>query len=168
MSKFSEAFKTKMADSDKQREIANKIFYNSIIKDKQGNEVMFPEPGGKYYLHSKKSDKKIGWITLSEEPYGASYGWCNLPAFMKMEEPPEIPKQFVNESWDEIDFVEYGLPEAYDEYSVDEDFYVGLGSVEDEYLQAQEDFEKAKQELGDLVDDNPEEVNENDSLDWDR
>lgn len=152
MNKFSEAFKTKMADSDKQREIANKIFYNSAIKDKKGNEVMFPEPGGKYYLHSKKSDKKIGWIKLSEDPYGASYGWCNLPAFMKMEEPPEIPAEFENEVWDEVDFTEYGLPEAYD-YSVDEGFYVGLGTVEDEYIQAQEDYVKAKAELGDLLED---------------
>ena len=136
MGTFSKAFKAKMASSEKQQEIAHKIFYNSKLKDKEGNDVLVPRPGGKYYLYSRNSDKKIGWIKLAENPHEASYGWCNLPAFMKMEEPPEIPTEFLGELWDEVDISEYGLPEAYNDYGVDEDFYAGLDSVEDKYIKA--------------------------------
>ena len=114
MSKFTEAFKRKAASSEAQQKISEKIFYNSVMKDKKGNDIGFPEPGGKYYLYSKESDKKIGWVKMPSRPGDAGYGWCNLPAYLKMEEPPEIPVDFENEDWDEVDLDEY-----FDEVDID-------------------------------------------------
>ena len=123
MSKFTEAFKRKAASSEAQQKISEKIFYNSVMKDKKGNGIDFPEPGGKYYLYSKESDKKIGWVKMPSRPGEAGYGWCNLPAYLKMEEPPEVPEEFEYEDWDEVDLDEY-----FDEVDVDE--YLALDDRE--------------------------------------
>lgn len=150
MSKLTKEFKNRMAATEQQQKITEKIFYNSKIKDKEGKEVTMMAPG-KYYLYSKQSDKKIGWIKIAENPTEASYGWCNLPAYMKMEEPPEIPEEFINEEWDEVDLSEYG------EYGVDEEYYRNLPGVEDRYLDdARERYEQMQSDLQDSIYENGE------------
>lgn len=126
MSKFTDAFKRRAASTETQQKISEKIFYNSQMKDLEGNDVMFPEPGQKYYLHSKNDDKKIGWVKMPSAPGEAGYGWCNLPAYLKMEEPPEIPEEFENEDWDEVNLDDY-----FNDVDIDE--YLELDNFEPDY-----------------------------------
>lgn len=100
--------KERLADTKKQQEIARKVFSNSVLKDKEGNPVTSVQLGGKYYLHSKDSDKKVGWVQLGK-PGKASVGWVNLPDYMKMEEPSNVPEEFRDETWDEVDLAEYEM-----------------------------------------------------------
>ena len=100
--------KERLAETKKQQEIAKKVFSNSVLKDKDGNAVSSIELGGKYLLYSKDSDKKIGWIKLAE-PGKASVGWVNLPDYMKMEEPADMPEEFKGEAWDAVDLSEYDI-----------------------------------------------------------
>lgn len=146
MKKFKEEFIRAMASKESQQKIAGKIFANSDIKDKSGNIVDMPADGN-YYLHSKKSGKKIGWIKVDG---GAGYGWCNLPAFMKMDTPKNIPNEFEGESFDEVDFEDYeDITSDYDVYEEDTledriDFYDSLNQsadekIEDEYIGSSDD-----------------------------
>jgi hypothetical protein len=118
MAKFTDAFKRKMAAREDQQKISEKIFFNSTIKDTDGNAVGMPGPDEKYLLYSKQTGKKIGWIKTPGAPGEAGYGWCNLPAYLKMEEPPEIPDEFENEGWDEVDLNEYFDPEEMDRFQM--------------------------------------------------
>ena len=128
MSKFSSAFKKAMASREDQQKISEKIFYNSELKDRDGNEVMMPALGEKYYLYSRQSGKKIGWIKTPSALGDAGYGWCNLPAYMKMEEPPEIPDEFVDEDWDEVDLDEYFTDEEQERFQM----YLDMGPEEED------------------------------------
>lgn len=105
--------KERLAETKKQQEIAKKVFANSTLKDADGKPVQSVSLGGKYLLHSKETDKKVGWIKLASKPGEASVGWVNLPDYMKMEEPKEIPDEFKDQEWDTVDFEEYGVePDA--------------------------------------------------------
>ena len=105
--------KERLAETKKQQEIAKKVFANSTLKDVDGKPVSSVSLGGKYLLYSKEADKKVGWIKLASRPGEASVGWVNLPDYMKMEEPKEIPDEFKEQEWDIVDFEEYGVePDA--------------------------------------------------------
>lgn len=101
--------KEKLAETKKQQEITKKVFSNSVIADSDGNPIKSVTLGGKYLLYSKESNKKVGWIRLASRPGEASVGWVNLPDYMKMEEPKEIPDEFKGQEWDTVDFEEYGI-----------------------------------------------------------
>ena len=59
-------FKERMASTEMQQKISQRIFMGSNLKDKEGNQVDMPELGQTYFLHSKDTDKKIGWIKTPE------------------------------------------------------------------------------------------------------
>lgn len=101
--------KERLAETRKQQEIAKKVFSNSVLKDADGKPVQSVSLGGKYFLHSKDSDKKIGWVKLPSRPGEASVGWVNLPDYMKMEEPVNVPEEFKGETWDTVDLAEYDV-----------------------------------------------------------
>lgn len=154
MSKFTDAFKREMASKEDQQRISEKIFYNSTLKDRDGHEVMMPGLGEKYYLHSKQTGKKIGWIKTPSQPGEAGYGWCNLPAYLKMEEPPEIPDEFVNEDWDEVDLHEYFDEDEIDRFQMYLDMgdpsnvessYMSDGSMIDAYMDMQARLEEMEE-----------------------
>ena len=144
MSKFTGSVKRKTASGEAQQRISEKIFYNSVMKDKKGNDIGFPEPGGKYYLYSKESNKKIGWVKMPSRPGEAGYGWCNLPAYLKMEEPPEVPVDFENEDWDEVDLDEY-FDDELDEFEEERGDEYGDGiSIEESLVITSESTSEAE------------------------
>ena len=100
--------KEKLAATKKQQEITKKVFSNSVIADLDGNPAKSVTLGGKYLLYSKETNKKIGWIQLAE-PGKASVGWVNLPSYMAMKEPKEVPTEFQYQNWDIVDLEEYGI-----------------------------------------------------------
>lgn len=105
--------KKKLAMSAKQQKIAYRIFSGSTLKTKDGTEVSQADvqPGETYLLYSQEG-KKIGWAKMPTEPGQAGVGWINLPAYLKLPEPPEMPKGF-----EESDFLEADM----DDYDFDEE-----------------------------------------------
>ena len=108
-------FKERMASTEMQQKISQRIFMGSNLKDKEGNQVDMPELGQTYFLHSKDTDKKIGWIKTPETPGGAGYGWCNLPAYLKLPKVPEdkMPVEVQCEHFDEVPMNEYQVEDLH-------------------------------------------------------
>lgn len=105
--------KETIASQKKSREISEKIFANSVLKDKEGNTVPKPELSKTYLLYSKQSDKKIGWVKMPSSYNKAGTGWCNLPAYLKMEEPQEgsVPFGLRLDDFEQVPLAEYGIDE---------------------------------------------------------
>ena len=105
--------KETIASQRKSQEISAKVFANSVLKDKDGNAVSKPELSKTYLLYSKQSDKKIGWVKMPSSYDKAGTGWCNLPAYLKMEDPPEgsVPFGLRLDNFEQVPLAEYGIDE---------------------------------------------------------
>ena len=107
--------KERMASTEMQQKISQRIFMGSNLKDKEGNLVDSPELGKTYLLYSKETDKKIGWIKTPKEPGDAGYGWCNLPAYLKLPKVPEeqMPLEVQGERFEEVPMNEYQISDLH-------------------------------------------------------